>query len=125
MNDEIILRKLSAAILALTAATSLIDDIEQESKLSFDKKFKSFMTDTLRSANAAKIRLVGNKIETWRPETKAAYGEDILLLEKMFDIFVNDIETCNEIVKGITVNGQHYHLRDYLAGFENGRDFEK
>ena len=79
MNEEIILRKLSAAILLLTTTSSLIDDIEQESKLSFDKKFKSFVTDTLRSVNAAKIRLVGNKIETCRPETKAAYGDDIVL----------------------------------------------
>ena len=125
MNEEIILRKLSAAILLLTTASSLIDDIEQESKLSFDKKFKSFMTDTLRSVNAAKIRLVGNKIETCRPETKAAYGDDIVLLERLIEIFVNDIESCEEITKGIEVNGQHYHLRDYLAGFENGRDFEK
>ena len=125
MNEEIILRKLSAAILLLTTASSLIDDIEQESKLSFDKKFKSFMTDTLRSVNAAKIRLVGNKIEQCRPETKAAYGEDIVLLERLIEIFVNDIESCEEITKGITVNGQHYHLRDYLAGFENGRAFEK
>ena len=125
MNEEIILRKLSAAILLLTTASSLIDDIEQESKLSFDKKFKSFMTDTLRSVNAAKIRLVGNKIETCRPETKAAYGEDIVLLERLIEVFVNDIESCEEITKGIEVNGQHYHLRDYLAGFENGRDFEK
>ena len=125
MTEEKIIRKLSAAILALTTATSLIDDIEQESKISFDKKFKSFMTDTLRSANAAKIRLVGNKIETCRPETKAAYGEDIVLLERLIEIFVDDVETCEEIVKRITVNGQHYHLRDYLAGFENGRDFEK
>ena len=125
MNEEIILRKLSAAILLLTTASSLIDDIEQESKLSFDKKFKSFMTDTLRSVNAAKIRLVGNKIETCRPETKAAYGDDIVLLERLIEIFVNDIEACEEITKGLEVNGQHYHLRDYLAGFENGRDFEK
>ena len=125
MNEEIILRKLSAAILLLTTASSLIDDIEQESKLSFDKKFKSFMTDTLRSVNAAKIRLVGNKIEQCRPETKAAYGDDIVLLERLIEIFVNDIESCEEITKGIEVNGQHYHLRDYLAGFENGRDFEK
>ena len=125
MNEEIILRKLSAAILLLTTASSLIDDIEQESKLSFDKKFKSFMTDTLRSVNAAKIRLVGNKIEQCRPETKAAYGEDIVLLERLIEVFVNDIESCEEITKGIEVNGQHYHLRDYLAGFENGRDFEK
>ncbi len=125
MNEEKIIRKLSAAILALTAATSLIDDIEQESKLSFDKKFKSFMTDTLRSANAAKIRLVGNKIETWRPETKAAYGEDILLLEKLFDIFVNDIETCNEIVNGIECEGKQYQLRDFLAGFEHCKNISK
>lgn len=125
MNEEKIIRKLSAAILALTAATSLIDDIEQESKLSFDKKFKSFMTDTLRSANAAKIRLVGNKIETCRPETKAAYGEDILLLEKLFDIFVNDIETCNEIVNGIECEGMQYHLRDFLAGFEHCKNISK
>ena len=125
MNEEIILRKLSAAILLLTTASSLIDDIEQESKLSFDKKFKSFLTDTLRSVNAAKLRLVGNKIEQCRPETKAAYGEDIVLLERLIEVFVNDIEACEEITKGIEVNGQHYHLRDYLAGFENGRDFEK
>ena len=125
MNEEIILRKLSAAILLLTTTSSLIDDIEQESKLSFDKKFKSFMADTLRSVNAAKIRLVGNKIEQCRPETKAAYGDDIVLLERLIDIFVNDIEACEEIVKGITVEGQHYHLRDYLAGFENGRALEK
>ena len=125
MNEEKIIRKLSAAILALTAATSLIDDIEQESKLSFDKKFKSFMTDTLRSANAAKTRLVGNKIEACRPETKAAYGEDILLLEKLFDIFVNDIETCNEIVNGIECEGKKYHLRDFLAGFEHCKNISK
>ena len=125
MNEEIILRKLSAAILLLTTASSLIDDIEQESKLSFDKKFKSFVTDTLRSVNAAKIRLVGNKIEQCRPETKAAYGDDIVLLERLIEIFVNDIEACEEIVKGITVNGQYYHLRDYLAGFESGRAFKK
>ena len=56
---------------------------------------------------------------------KAAYGEDIVLLERLIEIFVDDVETCEEIVKRITVNGQHYHLRDYLAGFENGRDFEK
>lgn len=125
MNEEKIIRKLSAAILALTAATSLIDDIEQESKLSFDKKFKSFVSDTMRSANAAKIRLVGNKIETCRPETKAAYGEDILLLEKLFDIFVNDIETCNEIVNGIECEGKQYHLRDFLAGFEHCKNISK
>ena len=125
MNEEIILRKLSAAILLLTTTSSLIDDIEQESKLSFDKKFKSFMADTLRSVNAAKIRLVGNKIEQCRPETKAAYGEDIVLLERLIEIFVNNIEACEEITKGIEANGQHYHLRDYLAGFENGRAFEK
>jgi hypothetical protein len=42
-----------------------------------------------------------------------------MLLEKIVEIFVNDIETCEEIVKGIEVEGKFYHLRDYLAGFEN------
>lgn len=121
MNEEKILRKLSSAILLLTTATSLIDDIEVESRISFDKKYKGFVKDALRHVNAAKIRLVGNKIEKCRPETKHAYGEDIMLLERLIYIFVDDIEACEEIENGIEVDGKHYQLRDYLAGYENAQ----
>lgn len=122
---EITLRKLSAAILLITTASSVLDDFEQEAKLKIDKQFWLMLKNSLAGLNNAKKRLVGDLIEDCSPQTKKAYGEDIMLLEKLFDIFVNDIEKCEEIVNGITVDGKHYHLRDYLAGYEDKERFLK
>jgi hypothetical protein len=113
------LRKLSACILLLVTASSVLDDFEREAKLKVDKTFWLMLKNSLAGLNNANKRLVGNLINNCCDATKSAYSEDIMLLEKIVEIFVNDIETCEEIVKGIEVEGKFYHLRDYLAGFEN------
>ena len=119
------LRKLSAVILLLTTASSVLDDFERETNRRMMPTFWNYLKGSLKSLNYAKNYLVGNLIEKCNDSTKKAYGEDILMLEKLIDIFVNDIEMCREIVKGIRVEGEHYQLRDYLKGFEDGKKSAK
>ena len=115
------LRKLSASILLLTTASSVLDDFERETNRRIDSRFWNYLKGSLKSLNYAKTYLVGNLIEKCSDSTKKAYGEDVLMLEKIINIFINDIETCREIVKGIEVDGEHNQLRDYMKRFEDGK----